>query len=250
MEKGINMSQVDSQDSLNQNKKIKPGPKKKIEGLNCFADIKTMLENGEKVADIAAYIQDDAKEYTEVSRKTVIRSVYRYFNDCIRSEQTKELLPATMLLLKENLQEHIDPIHCLNILLAIHLDRISMEYAIEKKLGKTLSSNTKAIGVAATISDLLSKATSDDLSRRLKGASLDSSSSDALDGVARMRDAYAQRYGEVAANVIANPDARRRILNIMEKIEKGTSGPLFDMIYKRLSGIESPNSVGIPLDEA
>ncbi len=237
------MSQSASQNLENQNKKIKPGPKKKIEGLNCLADIKQMFENGEKVADIAAYIQNDAKEYNDVSQKTLIRSLYRYFTDCIRSEQVKELLPATMLLLKENLQEHIDPIHALNILLAIHIDRITMEYTIEKKLGKTLSSNTKAISVAATISDLLNKATSDDLSRRLKGASLDTSPSDALDGMARLRESYAQKYGEVAANVIANPDARRRILNIMEKIEKSASGPLFDMVYKRLSGIACTSDV-------
>ncbi|MBX3040928.1 MAG: hypothetical protein KF789_09510 [Bdellovibrionaceae bacterium] len=236
------MSQITSQDSVNQNRKLKPGPKKKIDGLSCLADIKLMIENGERLADIAAYIQDEAKEYTDVSRKSLTRSLYRYFNDSIRSEQVKELLPATMLLLKENLQEHIDPIHSLNILLAIQIDRIMIEYSIEKKLGKTINTNTKAISVAATISDLLNKATSDDLSRRLKGASLDSSPSDTLDNMSKVRESYAQKYGEVAANVIANPDSRRRILNIMEKIEKANSGPLFDLIQKRIHEIDPSNS--------
>lgn len=231
------MSQATSETSAIQNNK--PGPKKKIESLICLPEIKSMFENGEKVVEIAVYIQNVAKEYTDISQKSLIRSLYRYFNDSLRGDQMKEFLPATMLLLKENLQEQIDPIHALNILLAIHFDRIMMEYSIEKRLGKTISSNTKAIEVAARISELLDRATSEDLSRRLKGSSLDSSPRDTLDGMTRLREAYTQKYGEVAANVIANPDARRRILNIMEKIEKGCSGPLYDLVYKKISGAES-----------
>jgi len=218
----------------------RPGPKKELDNLACIEQVKLMFEEGSRVSDIADYIQDEAKECLDISKDVLIRKLYRYLTDLIKPDAAKELVPHTVSMLKGNLNETIDPIQSLNIVLAIQVDRIMMEYAIEKKLGKTISSNTKSIQVAAYISDLINKATSDDLARRLKGASLDKpDAGDTLDQIGKIRDAYAQKYGEVAANVISNPDARRRILNIMEKIEKANSGPLYDLVYKKVSGGKS-----------
>jgi hypothetical protein len=225
-----------SEQSGNKTADKRMGRPSKIETLNCFEDVKNMFLAGYKIPEISKFIHEEAKECLDIERFSLNKSLQRYITNNLPKEQLKEIVPSTVSMLKDSLQENIDPIHALNILLAIQMDRVMIEYAIEKNIGKTMTSNTKSVDVAAKITHLLDRATSEDLVRRLKGASQDKTPGDTLDNIGKLHDAYAQRYGEVAANVIANPDARRRILNIMEKIEKGNSGPLFDMIYKKLGG--------------
>lgn len=235
-EKGTFMSQKPI--DLNKDKQT---AKNKIETLICFPEVKQKLENGEKISEIALYIQEEAKEYLEVKREAIVRSLYRYQNNSITNEQRDELLPSTALLLKGSLQEYIDPIEALNLLLNIQIDRIAIEYKIEKKLGKTLASTTKAIDIATTIANALNRASSDEQARKLKYGDNKNDSYDAA--VKRQHDkiteSVAARYGEVTANIMNDPAARRRILNVVEKLGKGTSGPLYDSVRKRIMDMDS-----------
>lgn len=204
----------------------------KLKTLKCFPIVKNMIEEGVFVDDIARYIHEDAKEMVSIQRESLKRTIYRYLETDAR-ENVNRMLPATMDILKARLNESIDPLMALNILMSVHMDRIMIEFTVEKKIGKTIKNNTDSIRVATSIAQAMSKVGAQDLSNRLRGAASNDTPKDTVDKMFRMKQSYLARYGEATTNVIMNPDSRRRVLNALERVQKGHSGPLFDILMAK-----------------
>ncbi len=213
----------------------------KLEKLACFSQVKNMLEQSIPIKDVARYIQEEAKEYLDASRASVLSALYRYVESKADSLIREQVSLPHMGLHQKNIPD-IDAISACNLGLATQLDRILIDYATERKIKKTINSNTQSLKV---LNDLLK--TKSLLERReverakelAKTGSLSNSGIN-LDDMARLKAAYATKFGDHIANIVFNPDSRRRIINALEKVKRGSSADFIAVMKKKRLSLGLP----------
>lgn len=205
----------------------------KLEQLSCFSTVKNMIDSGESVPSIAKFIREDAKESLEISEKSLRNRIYRYIQKNSK-DYLREQMPRPHLALYADQTERLELMNGLYLLLSIHMDRIIMEYTVEKKIGKTIASTTSAIKVATEIFKTISEV-EDSKDRKTEP---EEQSWDKF--MASAKERYASEWGEPIANVVFNPQSRRRILNAMEKIKRGSSADFLEVMRKKRAMLGLP----------
>ena len=196
----------------------------RLEQLNCFAVVKNMLEGGESVPNIAKFIREEAKESLDISEKSLRNRLYRYIQKNSR-ETVREQVPRPHLALYQKQVEKIDAVAALQLLGSIHMDRILMEYAVEKKIGKTIISTTSAIKVANDIYRTIHEIETD-----LKNQGVQPQQTSLEEQMAHFRERYREQWGEAWTNIALNPESRRRIVGAMEKVRRWNSTAFLEAV--------------------
>lgn len=191
----------------------------KIEKLTCWPEVLTLLENGEPVSKIAAYIQDQRKEYLEAGRDAVESALYYW----LRKDKSTigDRAPTAHVPLITSSSGQVDPLEASNLILAMALDRLNESYVREKKSGKSSHSTSEAMRLAL---DATKQKAEIETKRRRYAPPPPSTAkgpNDVMNQIEQLRRIYEQRYGEAAARVILNDESRGRVINALKRVRGG-----------------------------
>jgi len=201
----------------------------KLERLKCWPDVLTMIENGESASKIAIYIHGRG-EYLESTQAAVESAIYYW----IKRDKASvgERAPVGHVPLISSTPGRVDPLDGLNMLLAFQLDRVRDLYVSEKRSGRMTKLNNDAIRLSH---DILKTMAEIDTKKRRYAPPPPSSSGNKGPGevIAQLdflRQTYEQRYGSSAARAIMSDESRRRILNALERVRRGNSEKLSEIL--------------------
>jgi len=204
---------------------------RRLELMKCWPEVMALIDNGEKVEEIAHFIQEDRRESLNVKRKTVVATIYFWLS---KNRAKGERAPTKHLVLIGSMSENVDSLSAINMLFAIQVDRITEHYAVEKEHKNFTNFNNNAIRIAKEIVQTMSEI---ELKRRpspgaasLEQASGASSVNDTYLALQRMGQTYAEKFGINAANVILNDESRRRVMSALEKVRQCESTELMDIL--------------------
>jgi len=204
---------------------------RRLELMKCWPEVMALIDNGEKVEEIARFIQEDRRESLNVKRKTVVATIYYWLS---KNRAKGERAPTKHLVLIGSMSENVDSLSAINMLFAIQVDRITEHYAVEKEHKNFTNFNNNAIRIAKEIVQTMSEI---ELKRRpspgaasLEQASGASSVNDTYLALQRMGQTYAEKFGINAANVILNDESRRRVMSALEKVRQCESTELMDIL--------------------
>ena len=204
---------------------------RRLELMKCWPEVMALIDNGEKVEEIARFIQEDRRESLNVKRKTVVATIYFWLS---KNRAKGERAPTKHLVLIGSMSENVDSLSAINMLFAIQVDRITEHYAVEKEHKNFTNFNNNAIRIAKEIVQTMSEI---ELKRRpspgaasLEQASGASSVNDTYLALQRMGQTYAEKFGINAAHVILNDESRRRVMSALEKVRQCESTELMDIL--------------------
>lgn len=213
-----------------------PDPKiirfKRLQNLKCFHKVVSMIEASMPAREIAQYVQEEALEYVDVSRRYLIVLVNQFIGaNALRF--IDDQIPTGHLQLTNSLSEKVDPMDVYQVLLAVHSERIMMDYAQEKRNGRTTQQNTQNI---RAMNDILKSMADVETTRKFRFKEFQQSRGveDTLASLERAKQKYEERWGPVAAAAILNPESRRRILNALEQVRAVSTGPIADLLSARV----------------
>lgn len=215
--------------------------KTKLEKMQCWAKAKNMLESGIPVKEVARYIQEDAKEYTDATRATLASVLYKWVSDRA-NDFIRDQAPVAHMGMFNKVQD-LDTQNLFNLALAIHMDRIMLDYTTEKRIKKSISGNTTALRVLTEMLKAKSMTEHKEFERLREftkgGGSTEGNGVD-IDNMAKLKAGYAAKFGDSIADIIFNPDSRRRIINALEKVKRGSSKDFIDIMKKKKKSLGLP----------
>jgi hypothetical protein len=124
---------------------------KKLRALNCFAEVVTRIKEGWPCEKLATWIQNEAKEYTDVSH-VGLSTILRQYRDAIpAAEMVQGFLPRYVQGKMDVLEEGFDELQELQNLYKLQMDRVGIDMKLEKKFQKLMPSVTQEIRTAREI---------------------------------------------------------------------------------------------------
>lgn len=193
----------------------------RLHSLRCFPRVDELVRAGVFARTIAAYIQDDAGEYSDVSFEKVVRVVRKYRDQLetagVKAQQELEAVKG----------DEGDPLYELYEMQKNYRqlkERIDMEVSTEKQLNKLFSTTHKEYHVAFLMLDGI-------LERKHK---LGIINKDMDKKQRRLTQGTAGRleYGEI----VANPESRQKVLSVVEMLLGDSQ--LMDAMVMNKSGVE------------
>lgn len=182
----------------------------RLRSLGCFNEVFQKVIAGHPLREIARFIQKDHNEYTEVTEDSLLSLI----SDFRRSLPSGTILKGTMPeFFHEKAQEvrtGIDELDELSKLYAMQMGRIAIDAATERKIKKLFSTMPKEIALAREILE-----TSAQLKMDL---GLDERHIGRMDVNTRVVADIEHRFGVKVSEVMGNPDSRRKLLGIMERL--------------------------------
>ncbi len=213
----------------------------KLERMSCFPKVKNMLEQGVSVKEVARFIQEEAKEYLDASRDTVAAAIYRYVQlhtDALIREQ----VPLPHMGLQQRNIPDVDALSVCNLALATQLDRVMIDYATEKKIKKTINSNTLSMKILSDLLKTKSFLEQREFEKSMETAKAGQSSGSGieLDDMSRLRSGYAAKFGNDIANIVFDPGSRRRIMSALERVKRTSNKDFIEAMKAKRRSLGLP----------
>lgn len=226
------MTDGEKQAEATETEQPKPAKKTlKIETIKCFPEVKKMLASGNSILSIVRFIQDECGEYTDVHPETVRANIYYYLNRAPEIVKAGRL-PSRYRSMLDEIDDHIDPLDAVNMLFAVHTDRIMIEYEQERKKEKINPNNTSAMKLANEMLKTMSHLMLDQYRFRAyqNNDSKSSGNNDTFQQMQKVKNQLSERYGERAAAVAIDPESRRRVFNALQRVRKGDTAPMLKLL--------------------
>lgn len=199
----------------------------RLEKLKCWPEVKQMVEDGVSVTDICQYIYYDSKEMQDLKFESLRQYIYKFINEYCTHVGGR--IPVTHFSLLSSAKEQIDPLNAMNVLFAIQMDRIMLDYGVEKQQKKTLKHNTGSLKLATDMAKTINEIQTDVLRMRMR-AEKEKTVDDTVRQAARIRQEYEEQFGSTAAIVALNPESRRKVYNAMIRLKRRDSKPLLELL--------------------
>lgn len=209
---------------------------KKLESLQCWPQVKHMLDNGTPIAEIVHYVQVTRKEYVDIKPESLRTMINQWLSNAVnRNKLIDHRVPVRHLNLINSNQERIDPVDAMNMLFAVQMDRVLMSFEKERARKATDRDNTGNLRLAMDMLSTLNTMQATDPRAAIK-AGIPQSSEARMDGTLaqmdRIKKMFHDRWGGTAAKVLMDPDSRNRLFNAVSKIRKTSSVAMSDLIQK------------------
>jgi hypothetical protein len=187
------------------------GPLSRLRGSKCFQEVDRRLRLGWSTSDIVRMIQEEYGELKDLSTGYVRKMVDEY----------RSSLPPTELALSSNsrvvrsatkrLAEGLDELAELEKLYEIQFKRIQIDFENEQKINKLLNGTGREVFVAMKLLRQSAELKMDlGLVKRQLGT---------MEVTGQLAAEIGERYGrDSIGKVIADPDSRRKVLGIAEKL--------------------------------
>jgi hypothetical protein len=229
---GDTLFQFDPLDTMSRKRRAK-----KLESLECWPQVKHMLDNSKPIAEIVHFIQVTRKEFTQVKPQTLKGMLHHWLSSATnRSRLVDHRIPVRHLNLINSNQDRIDPIDAMNMLFAIQMDRVLIDYEKERQRQSTNKTTTASLKLAMDMVKALDSLQTEVHSHTVKVTNTSSTIEQKIDGslaqMDRMKKIFEERWGKQAAQVMLNDESRNKIFNAISKIRK-TSSESFSQIIEQ-----------------
>ena len=191
-------------------RKVVEGRFFKLRSLDCIEDINLRINSGDTMPNIAKWMQNELKIYTDVGYKSLVVILSKYRNDYLPPME----IAQNAVLTKhseaiERVQKGLDEIEEIEWLYQLQKDRIEIGTKFEKKLG-FLNKNLN-VDVALALQIL----------RRKHEIKMDLGFNGGRDlGTMNIRPDFMvdlkNNYGDKAYNAFLNPESRSKVLGAMK----------------------------------
>jgi len=202
-------------------RKRSPSTTMRLKKLKCFSEVDRMVREGEYARNIAAYIQEEAGEYLEVSFETVVRAVYRY-------RQSLDDAGIVTRPVQDDVNED-DPVKELRVLeelFDMQKKRIEMEVSTEEALKKLFSTTHREFEVINLMGSSILK-----LKKSLN----------LIDSEGGRRAKNKGHVGRVdIARVVESPESRHKVLSFVETMIENPD--LMDDLLEAQDSIKLPEA--------
>lgn len=182
----------------------------RLRSLKCFDEVHSRILHGFALADVVRFIQQEKCEYTDVEPSSLNSLLVDY----------RKSLPAAVAISKTNpifcgkavveVQDKLDELEELNKLFALQMSRLDIDLTNEQTIKKLLPTTAREIELARHILE-----TSAQLKMDL---GLDDRHIGSLDINADISAAVEKRFGGAVGKVMADPNSRRKILGVLDRL--------------------------------
>ena len=184
----------------------------KLKSCRCFPEIDRRLRLGWSTADLVKVIREEQDECTDLSEKYVAKMIDSYRASIPPAELS--MTSANSLVARnatKKVAEGINELAELEKLYKIQLDRIEMGVSNEQKIGMLMQQSGKEVFVAMKILKQSADLKMDlGLVKRQLGT---------MEVTGQLAAEATERYGnESIGRVIADPDSRRKVLNLAHRL--------------------------------
>lgn len=203
----------------------------KLQKLKCWNNVVEMLDDYVPFVQVARYIQQERKEYLEVKEATLTNVIRKWYDEkhADFTKSNADRLPQRHLRMINAQSERVDPLDAANMLFAITVDRLMMDYDIEKQERRTLQSATNSLRLAKEIIVTINEIQSDQLQMRLRSENAGKGQVDLLDQMERVKRGYEEKYGKTAAIVALSDEGRRKVLNAINQLRRAANPHVIEM---------------------
>lgn len=184
---------------------------KRVRALQCFEEVHNRLLAGWPAAEIARFVQEERKEYDDVTRSSLVGILNDYRSSIPKAELIARRMPNDFLRAKEAVEQGLNELHELEMLYKKQMDRIGIDLATEKKINKLMPTMTQEMKAAREMLETYAQLKMDlGLTKRHIGqVELD----------AHLLADVAGKYGkESVVRVLGDPESRRKVLHLAEKM--------------------------------
>lgn len=181
----------------------------KFRAMNCFEDVHEKILQGWMPLELAKFIQEDQKEYTDVNINSLVDVITNYRASLPPGTIIERRLPAFFNKAVEKLDKGIDEVKELEWVAKFQKKRLKIDGAIEKKINKLMPSMTQEVRVMIEALRALSDVKMDlGISKRQLGELT-------VDG--NLVANVVNHYGKASiAKALNNPESRQKILGVAE----------------------------------
>lgn len=124
----------------------------RLRTLKCYSEVRQMVLEGQPVPEVVRFIQEEAKEYTDVTVASLTRTLYRYKNSIPPADFLAVRLPRKHVEAQQAVASSLDELKELKQLYDLQFARIKKLTEAEKGLNNVLFPNlTQEIRVATEI---------------------------------------------------------------------------------------------------
>lgn len=185
----------------------------RVRGLKCHGEVKEMLCNGFPPDSIARYIQEDCKEYTDITRYSLKRALIGYKNSLPEGDVIECVLPLSFGKIHEKFTSKMQELERLEGLLNALLHRFNVADVDERLTGVE---NPELLKNAKEIRETLRLMHTIKMDLGLVG----SRDIGTITVSADRKEFIQNKYGEKAAEAFDNPVSRGRVLAALAAIRK------------------------------
>lgn len=189
----------------------------RLRSLKCFKEAHQRILEGWSTHKVAEFIQNDCKEYTDISVGSLDKQLDEYRASLPRGALVKERLPRVFAEAAKTVEEEFDSLVEMKKLYKMQMERIEIDLKIEKGMGKLMpQSMTQEMRAAREILHDISELEMDlGVSERKLGK---------VDIEARVVSDVVSRYDDAVGKAMGSPESRRKLLGIAERFLSLASG--------------------------
>lgn len=181
----------------------------KLRTLRCFNEVYERILAGWSMPELARFIQEDRSEYAQATRPGLVQVLQR-FRDTIPPAELAKRVPGAHAKATSDVEDGIDEVKEMENLVRMQMARLKIDITNEQNIGTLMPKMTQEMRVAGELLGKLADLKMDlGLSTRHLGQS----------AVEVTVQTDVGKYGkESVKKVMENPEKRRKVLNMAERI--------------------------------
>jgi hypothetical protein len=191
---------------------------KRIKELACLDEVHRRVVSGYPPGAVATYIQAEMSESKDVTHDTLKKALIAYREDLSPTELLMPTMPKIVAQAAQKLNEGLDMLAEIEKLFRLQMERIGPAMALEKKLGIL---NPRVGGELMNAVRLLES--HHEVSRDLGLIGARNLGKLEIGVGQNMILAAGKKYGTKMEDVIANPESRRKLVHLMQRMGKLSS---------------------------
>lgn len=201
-------------DSENKSDQVRPVSREprftKIRALNCFEEVHQRILSGEGATAIAKFIQEDAGEYLDATRASVVSALNYYRSTLPPGELVAKQLPEEFKAAVKKLNKTVDEVKELEWLTRFQKRRLKIDGAVESNIKKLLPTMTQEVRAHVEVLRTLASVKMDlGLNKRHLGS---------LEVDATLVADVVGRYGSsTVAKVLQSAESRQKVMGAAER---------------------------------
>lgn len=182
----------------------------KLKACTSFTEADRRLRLGWSLADVARYMQEEG-DYTDVTHDSLSDVLSRYYDTIPAMEKALAINSPAQQKLAKQVNAGLDEVAEIQRLYDMQMERIEIDFTHEKNMNKLMPTTGKEIYVAMKLLNQSAQVKMDlGLIKRQLGS---------LEVNGQLAAAAGEQYGrESVGKVLADPEARRKVLGLAEKL--------------------------------
>lgn len=185
----------------------------KLRSLKCFAEVHQRVLDGWPMPELARYIQDEKREYTDVTKDGLVAVLKEYRASIPPGQLIQKRMPQVFHKAAAEVAEGVDELKEMEKLYRLQMERIGIDVNTEKKINKLMPTVTQEIRVAREILSGMASLKMD--------LGIDKRHIGQVDIDAKVQADITNKYGSQAVvAVLQNPESRRKVLGVVDRVLK------------------------------